>query len=107
MLSRTCVTGFDRLSDSQIWTLPRNSLAHGRRGSRRLYIWDLIDFLCLGWRKVDPATIGLAEVFIAWANVFVLAKPEIERMYKKKSRPWCAGMNQQGQITKCQSYNLD
>lgn len=39
-----------------------------------------------------------------WASAFVLAKPEIERMHKKKPRPWCARINQRGQITKCESY---
>jgi hypothetical protein len=40
-----------------------------------------------------------------WANAFVVAKQEIERMHKKKPRPWCARINQQGQITKCESYD--
>jgi hypothetical protein len=41
-----------------------------------------------------------------WANAFVLAKRQIEQMHKKKPRPWCARINQQGQITKCESYDL-
>jgi hypothetical protein len=39
-----------------------------------------------------------------WANAFVKAKPDIERLHKKKPRPWCARINQQGQITKCESF---
>lgn len=40
-----------------------------------------------------------------WANAFVKAKEEIKRLHKKKPRPCCARINQQGQITKCESYD--
>ena len=39
-----------------------------------------------------------------WANAFVKAKPKIERLHKKRSRPWAARINQQGDITACKSY---
>ena len=39
-----------------------------------------------------------------WANAFVIAKEDIKRLHKKKPRPWCARINQQGQITKIQCF---
>jgi hypothetical protein len=40
-----------------------------------------------------------------WANAFAKAKPKIERLHKKKPRPWCARINQLGEITKCESFD--
>lgn len=38
-----------------------------------------------------------------WIAAVIHAKVQIERAFKKKERPWYARINQQGQITVCQT----
>jgi hypothetical protein len=36
-----------------------------------------------------------------WIQAFIKAKARIERLHKKQSRPWCAQINHDGEITVC------
>lgn len=40
-----------------------------------------------------------------WVRAFIKAKCKIERLHKKQLRPWFAKINQDGGISKCESFD--
>lgn len=38
-----------------------------------------------------------------WAKAFIKAKAEIERLHKKRQRPWFAKITQNGEISSCKT----